>query len=64
MVFTTLKAAKAELAKRNRLSYKHEIVKFEVHKPLCLHSNGSIIPPYPCTCGGTGEYRYTLKLLT
>ena len=59
MTFATLRAAQSELAKR---TYKHEILKFEVHEPLCLHSDGTIIAPSRCTCGGTGEHRYTLRL--
>jgi hypothetical protein len=59
MTFTTLRAAQSELARR---TYKHEVLKFEVHTPLCLHSDGTITAPYHCTCGGTGEHRYTLRL--
>jgi hypothetical protein len=60
MHFKTLLQAQAE--KRRRL-YPHEIVKFEKHKQDCLYSNNSILSPYSCTCGGTGIYVYSLKLL-
>lgn len=59
MTFTTLRAAQSELAKR---TCKHEILRFEVHEPFCLYSDGTIIAPSRCTCGGTGEHRYTLRL--
>ena len=64
MVFATLKAARSELARRKITEpiYRHEIVKFNVHRPDCLYSNGAIVAPYPCTCGGTGEHRYALRL--
>lgn len=65
MVFDTLKKAQAELArlKITMPKYKHRIAKFEVHRFPCLHNDGLTgLPPSPCTCGGTGEYRYTICL--
>ena len=28
-------------------------VSYTVHAPLCLFSDGTIVPKYPCTCGST-----------
>jgi hypothetical protein len=42
--------------------YPHHIIKRAKHLSDCLFSDGSIISQYRCTCGGTGEYVYSLVL--
>lgn len=31
-----------------------------VHEPLCLFSDGTIIPVYPCTCGSKRKGYYNV----
>jgi hypothetical protein len=53
--------AHREARKRGKLGYPHSVVTYQKHSPVCLYSDGTIIPKYPCTCGGIGA-AYTLVL--
>ena len=33
-------------------------VRYQRHDEFCLFSDGTIVPPYPCTCGSK-RYAYT-----
>jgi hypothetical protein len=59
VVFGTLNAARSEKAKRK---YPHEILKTERHGDSCLYSDGTIVPAHRCTCGGTKQFIYSLRL--
>ena len=55
----TLEAAKAERARRR---HPHRVVSVFRHAELCLYSDGTIIPAYPCTCRSAKHAGYTLVL--
>lgn len=58
MIWPTLRAVRAEKAMRK---HPHKILPVYRHAPLCLVSNGTIIPKYRCTCGAPVLVGYTLQ---
>ena len=59
MTYRTLKAAKYELAKYKQPA---RIAKVYRHAELCLVSDGTFIPVYPCTCKAATHVGYTIVL--
>lgn len=55
----TYKQAQEEKRRRRQ---PHRIVPVYKHDPLCLYSDGTILYPYPCTCGNARKVGYTLVL--
>jgi len=54
------KTVNAELKRR---SNPHRVAKVMTHDPLCLVSDGTILPVYPCTCKlARFEGKYVLVL--
>lgn len=55
MLYPTLKKARMAATKHDK------IVRVKRHTDVCLFSDGTIILPYPCTCGSQ-TFAYALVL--
>jgi hypothetical protein len=57
------KTALAEAKMRTRNGYPHQAVEVLRHREGCLVSDGTILPPYPCTCDDAKRVGWSLQLV-